>query len=124
MGTVVITVVSLHYQLLVGWVSFTLGAPGGTASYPRDLKLAGMFGWTGTATEPTEGLGEQTTEIGDSAERGRRILLGWDGGRHSQRGRSPLEQAGHPPSAHTTAFTMSASDEKDMNSSNNVGCAQ
>jgi hypothetical protein len=51
------------------------------------------------------GLEEQTSEIGDFAERGRRILLGWDGGRYSQRGRSRLEQAGHPPSAHAAVFT-------------------
>ena len=50
-------------------------------------------------------LGEQISEIRDSAERGRRILLGWDGGRYSQRGRSPLEQAGHPPSARAAVFT-------------------
>ena len=51
------------------------------------------------------GLGEQISETGDFAERGRRILLGWDGGRYSQRGRSRLEQAVHPPSAHAAVFT-------------------
>ena len=88
-----------------GLGGFYSGAPGGNGLLPTRPEVGLNARAGGDCHGANRGLGEQTSEIGDFAERGRRILLGWDGGRYSQRGRSRLEQAGHPLSAHTAAFT-------------------